>query len=114
MTFIARTTAPAKASATARSSTRATARKFFSSAAAIAILGTTSNLWAQTVGPGAAPATGKAKEMMAAFAKADTNSDGRLDMVEAEGVPGLVARFKQVDADGDGMISKAEFEKAVN
>ena len=52
--------------------------------------------------------------MMGAFAKADINNDGKLDMVEAEGVPGLVARFKQVDADGDGMVSKAEFEKAVN
>ncbi len=92
------------------------ARKFLSSAAAVAIMGTTSSVWAQTVGPGpgAAPATSKSKEMMAAFAKADTNSDGKLDIVEAEGVPGLVARFKQVDADGDGMISKAEFEKAVN
>ena len=98
------------------SSPRNTARKIRSSAAAIAILATTSSLWAQTVGPaaGAAAPSAKAKEMMAAFAKADTNSDGKLDMVEAEGVPGLVARFKQVDADGDGMISKAEFEKAVN
>ena len=90
------------------------ARKFITQAAAIAILATTSSVWAQTVGPAATPAAGKAKEMMAAFAKADTNNDGKLDMVEAEGVPGLVARFKQVDADGDGMISKAEFEKAVN
>ena len=92
-----------------------TARKFLSSAAAIAILTTTSAVWAQsTAAPGAAPAAGKGKEMMAAFAKADTNNDGKLDIVEAEGVPGLVARFKQVDADGDGMVSKAEFEKAVN
>jgi hypothetical protein len=97
-----------------RNSARNTTRKILSSAAAIAILTTTSNLWAQTVGPGPAPAAGKAKEMMAAFAKADTNSDGKLDMVEAEGVPGLIARFKQVDTDGDGMVSKAEFEKAVN
>lgn len=92
-----------------------TARKFLSSAAAIAILGTTSVVWAQgTVAPTAAPSASKAKEMMAAFAKADVNGDGKLDIVEAEGVPGLVARFKQVDTDGDGMISKAEFEKAVN
>ena len=91
-----------------------TARKFLTQAAAIAILATTSSVWAQTVGPAAAPAASKAKEMMAAFAKADTNDDGKLDIVEAEGVPGLVARFKQVDTDGDGMVSKAEFEKAVN
>lgn len=93
-----------------------TARKFLSSAAAIAILTTTSAVWAQgTAGPAtAAPAASKVKEMMAAFAKADANGDGKLDIVEAEGVPGLVARFKQVDTDGDGLISKAEFEKAVN
>lgn len=90
------------------------ARKFLTQAAAIAILATTSSVWAQTVGPAATPSSSKAKEMMAAFAKADTNNDGKLDIVEAEGVPGLVARFKQVDTDGDGMISKAEFEKAVN
>ena len=91
-----------------------TARKFLTQAAAIAILATTSSVWAQTAGPTAAPSASKAKEMMAAFAKADINNDGKLDIVEAEGVPGLVARFKQVDTDGDGMISKAEFEKAMN
>ena len=91
-----------------------TARKFLTEAAAIAILATTSSVWAQTAGPTAASSASKAKEMMAAFAKADINNDGKLDIVEAEGVPGLVARFKQVDTDGDGMISKAEFEKAVN
>ena len=53
-------------------------------------------------------------EMMAAFTKADVNKDGKLDIVEAENVPGLVARFKQVDTDGDGMVSKAEFEKATS
>ena len=90
------------------------ARKFLTSAATLAILSTTSTLWAQTTtGPGAAPAKPMAaKDLMAAFAKADVNNDGKLDMVEAEAIPGLVARFKQVDADGDGMISKAEFEKA--
>ncbi len=89
------------------------ARKLLVSAAAITVLSTTSAVWAQAAGPaaGGAKAT-SSKEMMAAFAKADANSDGKLDIVEAEGVPGLVSRFKQVDADGDGMVSKAEFEKA--
>jgi EF hand len=84
--------------------------------------------WAQTPAPatGGAPATEKpagaspapaekpmtSKEMMAAFTKADANKDGKLDKIEAEGVPGLAARFEQIDADGDKMVSKAEFEKA--
>lgn len=94
---------------------RNTARKFLTQAAAIAVLATTSSVWAQTTPPaGSSAPSAKSKEMMAAFAKADINNDGKLDMVEAEGVPGLVARFKQVDADGDGMVSKAEFERAVN
>jgi hypothetical protein len=89
-------------------------------------------VWAQSTVPaatGAAPAAAAptspappaamtekpltSKEMMAAFTKADANKDGKLDRVEAEGVPGLGARFEQVDADGDKMISKAEFEKAL-
>jgi Ca2+-binding EF-hand superfamily protein len=52
------------------------------------------------------------KEMMAAFTKADANKDGKLDKMESEGVPGLAARFEQIDADGDKFVSKAEFEKA--
>ena len=90
------------------------ARRFLTSAATLAILSTTSALWAQaTIGPGAAPAKPiAAKDVMAAFVKADVNNDGKLDMVEAKAVPGLVARFKQVDTDADGTISKAEFEKA--
>lgn len=80
---------------------------------AAAIVLTTTAAWAQT---GAAPAMADkamtAKDMMAAFTKADINKDGKLDIVEAENVPGLVARFKQVDTDGDGMVSRAEFEKA--
>lgn len=88
-------------------------RKLFLGAAAIAVLSTSAASWAQTSsGPAAADKTMAAKDMMAAFTKADANKDGKLDIVEAENVPGLVARFKQVDTDGDGMVSKTEFEKA--
>jgi EF hand len=95
--------------------------------AAITLL-STSAVWAQTAAPaagGAAPATDKpaaampaekpmnAKELSAAFTKADANKDGKLDKIEAEGVPGLAAKFDQADTDGDKMISKAEFEKAM-
>ena len=82
---------------------------------AAAIVLTTSAAWAQTsMGPAGADKPMSKTEMMAAFTKADVNKDGKLDIVEAENVPGLVARFKQVDTDGDGMVSKAEFEKATS
>lgn len=87
-------------------------RNLIQGAAALIVL-TTSAAWAQTgAGPATTDKTVAAKDMMAAFTKADINKDGKLDIVEAENVPGLVARFKQVDTDGDGMISRAEFEKA--
>ena len=92
--------------------------------AAIALL-STSAVWAQSTAPamgGAAPSAPapaaadkpmSAKDMSAAFTKADANKDGKLDKMEAEGVPGLAAKFEQVDADGDKMVSKAEFEKTM-
>ena len=80
---------------------------------ATGILLTTTAAWAQTsMGPAGANKAMSKQEMVAAFAKADANKDGKLDMVEAENVPGLVARFKQLDTDGDGLVSKSEFEKA--
>lgn len=87
-------------------------RKLMQGAAA-AIMLTTTAAWAQTnIGPAGTEKAMSKQDRMAAFAKADANNDGKLDIVEAENVPGLVARFKQVDTDGDGMVSKAEFEKA--
>lgn len=87
---------------------------------AAAALLTTSTVWAQSTTPAAgaaAPAAAakpmSAKEMDAAFTKADANKDGKLDRVEAENFPGLAARFEQVDADGDKMVTKAELEKAM-
>jgi EF hand len=96
--------------------------------AAITLL-STSAVWAQSTAPtagGAAPTAPtvpapaaaadkpmSVKEMSAAFTKADANKDGKLDKIEAEGVPGLAAKFEQVDVDGDKFVSKAEFEKAM-
>ncbi len=53
-----------------------------------------------------------AKEMDAAFARADANKDGKLDKKEAEMMPLIAERFAQLDADADGTISRAEFSKA--
>jgi EF hand len=66
---------------------------------------------AQALAPSDKPMT--AKEISDIFAKADANKDGKLDKAEADTVTGLAARFDQVDADGDKMISKAEYEKAM-
>lgn len=109
-------------------------RHLLAGATAISILATTSALWAQSA---AVPATGampapavsapapvpsasasaekplSPKEMLLAFAKSDANKDGKLTKQEAIGVPGLVPSFEMVDADGDKMVSKAEFEKAL-
>lgn len=111
-------------------------RHLLAGATAISILATTSALWAQSA---AVPATGampvpavsapaptpvpsasaaaekplSPKEMLLAFAKADANKDGKLTKQEAIGVPGLVPSFEMVDGDGDKMVSKAEFEKAL-
>jgi EF hand len=62
---------------------------------------------------GAAEKPMSSKEVAAAFTKADANKDGKLDKMEAEGIPGLAARFDQVDADGDKFVSKAELDKAM-
>jgi EF hand len=70
-----------------------------------------------TPAPAAAPAPAQkpmsAKEMDAAFIKADANKDGKLDRIEAEKFAGLPARFDQADTDGDKLVSKAELEKAM-
>ena len=88
-------------------------------AVALTILLTTASVWAQSTAPAmegstpAATAPMTAKDLMAAFTKSDLNKDGKLTKTEAEGVPGLAAKFEAIDTDGDKMISKAEFEKAI-
>jgi EF hand len=87
------------------------------SAVALTILLTTASVWAQSTAPAmeGTPSTApmNSKDMMAAFTKSDLNKDGKLSKVEAEGVPGLAAKFEAIDTDGDKFISKAEFEKAI-
>ena len=72
-----------------------------------------------TVGPGsapAAPATGTQAQAGAAvsFDRADTNQDGKLSVQEAARLPAIGQRFQQLDADKDGSLSRAEFEKGAN
>jgi hypothetical protein len=87
-------------------------------AVALTILLTTASVWAQSTAPAmegtpAASPPMSAKDLMSAFTKSDLNKDGKLTKVEAEGVPGLAAKFEAIDADGDKFVSKAEFEKAI-
>lgn len=94
-------------------------RNLLAGAFAISMLATTASVWAQstpaavTAGPAAAASAPAAKDMLAAFVKADANKDGKLTRAEAEGVPGLATKFEMVDTDNDGMVSKAEFDKAL-
>lgn len=88
-----------------------------SGAVAMSMLATTASVWAQSsappvvAGPAAAPQSAAAKEMPAAFVKADANKDGKLSKQEAKVVPGLAAKFDDVDTDQDKMVSSTEFEK---
>ena len=89
-------------------------------ALAMGVLGAVTVAHAQTPAPAATPAApamaggGKtsAKDLDAAFARADANKDGKLDKKEAEMMPAIAERFGQLDADSDGFLSREEFGKA--
>lgn len=53
-----------------------------------------------------------AKDVEAAFGRADSNKDGKLDRQEAEHLPAVALRFEQIDANRDTFISLAELTKA--
>lgn len=52
------------------------------------------------------------KDVEAAFGRADTNKDGKLDRQEAEHMPAVALRFDQIDTNHDTFISLAELTKA--
>ena len=52
------------------------------------------------------------KDVEAAFGRADTNKDGKLDRQEAEHLPAVAQRFEQIDTNHDTFISLAELPKA--
>lgn len=51
-------------------------------------------------------------DLEAAFNRADTNRDGKLDRQEAEHFPALAQRFELIDTDRDTFISRGEFSSA--
>ena len=79
-------------------------------------LGGSASLHAQTNPPATPSASGDAKAPMtaphptsAAFDRADTNRDGKLSAQEAKALPAIGSRFKQIDTENDGMLSREEF-----
>lgn len=83
---------------------------------------------APTFGPGASTATpqqgsrpsngpGTAQPQSAAagaFERADANKDSQLSAKEATQLPAIAQRFKELDTDKNGMLSRAEFDKGAN
>ena len=71
--------------------------------------------------PAAPPAAGPAQRAMGsasksvegAFARADSNKDGKLSREEALRLPAVSERFDVIDADHDRFLSRAEFDKGV-
>lgn len=49
----------------------------------------------------------------AVFDRLDKDKNGQLSAVEARQLPAISERFKEADSDGNGLLSRAEFEKAV-
>lgn len=72
-------------------------------------LGATGAAFAQST---AASAGGDA-EIAAAFKQADKNADSSLSMEEAKSMPAVSEQFKEIDTDGDGKNSMAEFTTAM-
>lgn len=49
-----------------------------------------------------------------AFDRADANHDGKLSAQEAAQLPAIGQRFKELDTDRNGSLSRTEFEKGAN
>jgi len=47
------------------------------------------------------------------FQKVDADGNGAISMDEARSVPGLSGEFAKADKNGDGQLSKSEYEAAV-
>lgn len=56
-----------------------------------------------------APDDASSQALVAAFAKADQDGDGKLSPAEAARLPAVAERFAQLDKDGDGALSSTEF-----
>ena len=52
-----------------------------------------------------------ARDVDAAFDRADTNKYGKLSRTEAENLPAVAQRFEQIDTDRDTFVSREELMK---
>lgn len=66
---------------------------------------------AQAQTPGSV--SGRSRSGDIAFARADSNKDGRLSREEALLLPAISERFDEIDADRDQFISRSEFDEAL-
>ena len=67
--------------------------------------------------PGPAPAPGAryaAADLERAFSFMDGNHDGKVSRDEASGFRGVARNFDQADTNGDGFLSREEFDTAMN
>lgn len=65
-----------------------------------------------SVSLGATAQTAPSERAAAAFARADSNGDGKLSREEAARFPGIAERFEALDSDRDGFLSLPEFAAA--
>ncbi len=64
-----------------------------------------------SIGPGSNSSSVASAE---AFNRADTNKDGQLNAKEATTLPAIGQRFKELDTDQNGTLSRDEFAKGAN
>lgn len=64
--------------------------------------------------PAPASTTPSVASSSAAFDRADANKDGQLSSKEAAKLPAIGQRFKELDADQNGALSRDEFQKGAN
>lgn len=72
-------------------------------------IGAAANAHAQTP----SSASGRSRSGDTAFARADSNRDGKLSRDEAKLLPAISERFDEIDMDRDQFISRPEFEEAL-
>ena len=78
----------------------------------VVLAGATLTAYAQTKDPSAAESPSAIKDKAASgespFKRADANGDGKISKEEAAKVPGLAARFDELDKNKDGVLTADE------